>query len=121
MTLINMPPALWDEDIPRTRRSDPDTSHIAADVSQLGLKEAKLRVLELVARHQPVAGSHLNDLYRLEGSRLDWKPLAYDSPRKRAGELADDGFLDVVERSTSDGNHLPEAIYGITEKGRSVL
>jgi len=121
MTDPSLPPMLWDDDTPRARSTDPATSHLAADVSQAGLKEAKLRVLELVRVHQPVAGSHLNEIYRVEAPRCGWKPLAYDSPRKRASELAADGYLEIVDRSTSDGNHLPEAIYGLTEKGRAVL
>jgi hypothetical protein len=115
------PPLFVDDDIPRARRSDPVTSHIAADATQAGLKEAKLRVLTLVAQHQPVAGSHLNDLYRLHGSRMNWKRLAFDSPRKRAGELAADGYLEVAEYAVADGNNLPEAIYRISDKGRTAI
>lgn len=123
MTLTDpsLPPTLWDDDAPRARATDPAQSHIAADVSQAGLKDAKARVLQLVRDHAPVAGSHLNDLYRLAASRLNWKPLAYDSPRKRAGELATEGYLAVVRVGIAEGNHLPEAIYGLTDKGREAL
>jgi len=113
-----MPPPLFvDDDIPRARLSDPVTSHIAADATQTALKEAKVRVLHLVQLHQPVAGSQLNELYRLTASRLNWKPLAFDSPRKRAGELAAEGYIEVAEYAIASGNHLPESIYVLTEKG----
>lgn len=113
-----MPPPLFvDDDIPRARRTDPVTSHIAADATQAGLKEAKRRVLQLVKLHQPVAGSQLNELYRLTAARLNWKPLSFDSPRKRAGELAADGYLHVTEYAIAEGNHLPESIYALTTKG----
>jgi hypothetical protein len=115
------PPLFVDDDTPRARRSDPVTSHIAADATQAGLKEAKLRVLQLVREHEPIAGSQLNDLYRLTASRMDWKPLSFDSPRKRAGELSADGYLEVADYAIAEGNHLPESIYVLTDKGREAL
>ena len=116
-----LPPMLWDDDTPRTRKTDPLTSHVAGDVSQHGLRDAKQRVLQLVSVHAPVTGSELNDLYRLTADRVGWRRLAWDSPRKRASELARDGFLEVVGTQISPGNNLPESAYGITDKGRTAL
>ena len=129
MTITEMIP-LWESDLPqivmlgdtaRTRKSDPLTSHLAGDVSAHGLHDAKRRVLELVKLHAPVTGSEVNDLYRLTADRLGWHRLAWDSPRKRASELARDGFLEVVGTQTAAGNNLPESAYGITDKGRTAI
>ena len=129
MTITEMLP-LWESDVPqivmlgdtaRTRKTDPHTSHLAGDVSAHGLRYAKTRVLELVSVHAPVTGSELNDLYRLTADRVGWRRLAWDSPRKRASELARDGFLEVVGVQTAAGNNLPESAYGITDKGRTAL
>ena len=129
MTITEMIP-LWESDVPqivmlgdtaRTRKTDPHTSHLAGDVSAHGLRDAKTRVLELVSVHAPVTGSELNDLYRLTADRVGWRRLAWDSPRKRASELARDGFLEVVGAQTAAGNNLPESAYGITDKGRTAL
>jgi len=78
-------------------------------------------VLDLVSVHAPVTGSTLNDLYRLSAERLNWRRLAWDSPRKRTAELARDGFLEVVGTQIAAGNNLPESAYGITDKGRTAL
>ena len=118
---LEPPQIVMDDDSARTRKSDPPTSHIAGDVSQRGLHEAKRRVLDLVSMHAPVTGSELNDLYRLSAERLNWRRLAWDSPRKRSSELARDGFLEVVGVQTAAGNNLPESAYGITDKGRTAL
>ena len=129
MTITEMIP-LWESDMPqivmlgdtaRTRKTDPHTSHLAGDVSAHGLRDAKTRVMQLVTMHAPVTGSELNDLYRLTADRLGWPRLGLDSPRKRAGELARDGFLEVVGTQTAAGNNLPESAYGITDKGRTAL
>jgi len=129
MTTLEMIP-LWESDMPqivmvgdtaRTRKSDPLTSHLAGDVSAHGLRDAKQRVLQLVSVHAPVTGSELNDLYRLTADRLGWPRLGLDSPRKRAGELARGGFLEVVGTQTAAGNNLPESAYGIAGKGREAL
>jgi len=129
MTITEMIP-LWESDMPqivmlgdtaRTRKTDPHTSHLAGDVSAHGLRDAKTRVMQLVTMHAPVTGSELNDLYRLTADRVGWPRLGLDSPRKRAGELARDGFLEVVGTRTAAGNNLPESAYGITDKGRTAL
>ena len=129
MTTLEMIP-LWESDMPqivmvgdtaRTRKSDPLTSHLAGDVSAHGLRDAKQRVLQLVSVHAPVTGSELNDLYRLTADRVGWPRLGLDSPRKRAGELARDGFLQVVGTQTAAGNNSPESAYGLTDAGRKAL
>lgn len=106
-------------DGPRVRATDRVQPHMAADRSQFNLKQTKLRVLAIIGRNGPITGSVLNDLYELEASRQGWKQIHRDTPRKRAEELAKDGFLSTTTQ-TSSGNHLPEAIYSLTTKGREV-
>ncbi len=122
MSMDMLPPPLFaDGDFARVRRSDPTTSHIAADVSQRSLKQTKFAVLELVLQEGELVGSEINDLYRLRASRHGWRHIAFDTPRKRAGELAADGYLAVVAERPAEGNHLPESTYAITDKGREML
>lgn len=108
-------------DAPRTRRTDRATSHAAADASQRTMHQTKVRVLIVVNENGPIVGSEINDLYRFRGSRMDWEKVAYDSPRKRAGELAADGYLEVTGTRPAAGNHLEESIYALSEKGRRVV
>ncbi len=119
--LDSLPDIVMADDSARTRKTDPITSHVAGDNSQRNLHESKRRVLELVKVHAPVTGRELNDLYSLAASRLNWKRIHFDSPRRRAGELAKDGYLEVVGTQIADGNNSPEAAYGLTELGREVL
>jgi hypothetical protein len=122
VSIETLPPPLFaDGDFARTRKSDPRTSHIAGDVSQRSLKQTKVAVLELVLQEGELVGSEINDLYRLRASRHGWRQIAFDTPRKRAGELADDGFLEVVDERPAAGNHLPESVYAVTAKGRDAL
>ena len=115
------PPIIINGDTARTRKSDPNTSHIAADVSAVHLHETKRRVLELIAIHGSLVGSEVNDHYRLMASRMNWRRVAWDTPRKRSHELLEDGFLEVAEVRTAVGNNLPERSMRLTEKGKEVL
>ncbi len=115
------PSIFTDDDSARTRRTDPETSHQAGDNSQRNLHESKRRVLELVKVHAPVTGRELNELYDVTAARLNWKRIHFDSPRRRAGELARDGYLEVVGTQVAPGNNSPEAAYGLTDSGRAVL
>lgn len=116
-----VPSIVPDGDTARTRKSDPPTSHVAGDNSQRNLHESKVRILTLVRLHAPVTGRELNELYEVSAARLNWKRIHFDSPRRRAGELARDGFLEVVGTQTAEGNNSPEAAYGLTDLGREAL
>ena len=108
-------------DTPRTRRGDRDNSHIAADASARSIRETKLRVLQIVMQEGPIIGAEINDLYDLRRARNGWREIHVDSPRKRAGELAADGLLEIVGDRVNPANHLPEAEYAITGAGRAAL
>lgn len=118
--MFDLPQIVTEGDTARARRSDPITSHIAADVSKRSMRQTKVAVLEIVLQEGEIVGSELNELYRLRSSRHGWGRIAFDTPRKRAGELADDGYLEVV-RYELGGNNLPESVYSITDKGRAHL
>lgn len=94
------PSMLWD-DTPRTGKHMPESSHKAADRSQRTIKGTAVRVLELVHRAGPLTGAELNELYR-ETWPTGPNRAAYDSPRKRARELTDEGLLNDVSVEGDD-------------------
>lgn len=103
-------------DTARTRRTDPLTSHLAGDRSQETISQVKAIVLELVAYHGPLSGSQLNDLFVLWTDPYEWH-VHFDSPRKRAGELADEGLLVVTNADAKRGT---ERIYSLpSEEARA--
>lgn len=108
---------------PRARTTDPGTSHAAADKSQAGLSKLRMAVLRAVATFQiPPVGSEINDRYALWTKTDHYRfPAAHpDSPRKRAGELADLGYLDVIgKRVGAYGSE--ESIYRVSPEGRRLL
>lgn len=106
---------------PRARKTDKLTSHIAADASQMHMKETKLHILRIVADCGSLVGTQINELYRTYAARENWRRPAWDTPRKRAGELAIDGYLDDTETRIAEGNNLPESVYRLTDKGREAL
>lgn len=114
-----MKPIVSFGDKPRTRRSDPLSSHRAGDVSQPSIPETKVRVMDLLLVHGWLSSSQINDNYQFAASRLGWKRVAYDSPRKRAGELVEDGYLEVIDERLGQYG-VPESVYALTAKGRRV-
>lgn len=97
MTTIHAtrPPIVFD-DTARTRRTDPLSSHVGADKSQRTIEQVKAAVVALVRQEGELSGAELNDLYSLRAARNGWDDCAWDSPRKRAGELAKEGVLIVT-------------------------
>lgn len=105
-------------DSARTGADDPFTSHLAGDVSAANLAVSMMHVLELVQAHGPLVGSELNRRYRDEFNKTEW--VSWDSPRKRAGELADRGLL--VRRPPRIGDGVtPETEYELTLVGLEAL
>ena len=91
-----VPAIVANGDSARARRSDPLTSHEAADRSAHTLTKLRRAVLALVLQEPSSIGSELNAMYELRYARNGWPKAAWDSPRKRAGELAEDGLLLVA-------------------------
>lgn len=81
---------------PRARRTDPTSSHVAADKSGSNLRAVADAVLWLIDHYGPMNGVDLNDRYMSMRRTLQWPVVAYESPRKRAGELVHDGLLVVL-------------------------
>jgi hypothetical protein len=121
LAAADVTPMLWGDDYARTRRTDPVTSHLAGDASQRSMYATKRAVLHLVMQEGEVVGSEINDLYRLRAVREGWGRIAYDTPRKRAGELCQDGYLEVVDTRVADGNSMLESVYAITDRGRHMI
>lgn len=118
--MTRLVPVITPGDKARTRLSDPLTSHHAADVSQPTMRQTKVAVLELIRMQGWLSSSEVNDQYAFACARLGWKRLAWDSPRKRAGELVEDGYLDVVDERPG-ANGVPESVYALTEKGERLV
>ena len=97
-------PTIHPDDTARTRKSDPLTSHAAADRSQAAMKPTKIAVLKLIHQEGALTGEEINDLYLLRWYPHDWPIAKYDTPRKRAGELFADGFLEL--HGERDGGRL---------------
>ena len=90
---LEVRPMIRPNDTARVRRSDPLVSHMAADSSAHTLTKLRLAVLALVRQEPLAVGSELNEMYKIRYIRNGWPKAAWDSPRKRAGELAEDGLL----------------------------
>lgn len=97
-------------DTARARRSDPLPSHVAADKSAATRGRVAVAVLHLVETYGARTGQELNDLYRANRADMGWPVVAFDSPRKRAGELAAAG--DLVVTNPDDPRGTP-AVYDV--------
>ena len=118
---LDPPQIVMAGDSARTRKSDPLTSHIAGDVSSRHMHETKQRVLQIINTHGALVGSEVNEQYVLMAARLNWRRVAWDTPRKRAHELLEDGFLEVESVRTAEGNNLPERAMQLTDAGREAI
>lgn len=115
------PPMIYGNDKPRVRFKDKRSSHAAADRSQKTIEDTRTRVLLLIEKYGALTGKGLNRIYTAEGRRHRWVEIDWDSPRKRAGELADDRLLKVTEGDPAGNGH-PVSVYRLTRKGlREVL
>lgn len=91
---------IWGEDTPRARKTDPAQSQAAADrsaVDRRRIRNAVWAIVKLYGTEQPVTGSMVNDIYAARRESLGWPECHFDSPRKRLGELAAEGVLEVVD------------------------
>lgn len=100
------------DDSPRTRELDPLTSHLAGDRSQTTVHDVREAVEHLFTHVDAATGSALNELYRAMREQHGWPEVHFDSPRKRAGELAADGVLAVENADASRGT---ERIFRLKE------
>lgn len=123
MNTTTVPAITMSGDTARARRTDPVTSHMAADKSGRGLSKLRVAVLRLVGGFEDgLTGSAINGIYQARHTVWgDTYPKCHpDSPRKRAGELAEDGLLDVVEHRTGEYGSA-ESVYRVSPEGRRYL
>jgi hypothetical protein len=113
------PQIVMNRDKARARRSDPDESHAAADKSARNKDGSGRAVLWLVLAHGPLVGSEINEHYRSWYAANGWPRVAWDSPRKRAGELCEDGYLEVVKGSHP--SRAEERLFMVTDAGKAEL
>lgn len=90
-------------DSARTRLTDPLSSHAAGDKSAATRLAVRDAVIVLLAEHGPLNGQQLNDLYELNAARRNWPTVHIDSPRKRAGDLAREGFIVILNADCPRG------------------
>lgn len=81
---------------PRTRLTDPISSHVAGDRSGETREAVADAVVRMLMDNGPMSGADLNKEYAIAQLVYGWPVAAYDSPRKRAGELAREGFIVVL-------------------------
>lgn len=81
-----------------TRESDNVMSHRAADRAAVNRRAVLDKVRYLVETTGPLTGSEINEAYaRLQRLYPDVLPrVAWDTPRKRAGDLAREGLIEYV-------------------------
>jgi len=106
------------------REQDPVTSQAAARDTAVRVRAVREGVLELVLGAGRISASQINAQYeRLRESR-GWARAAHDTPRKRAGELADPHrgllYLAVVDTAIGE-NGRAESVYALTGRGRQHL
>lgn len=98
-------------DTARARRTDPNSSHVAADRSAQTRGQVHEAVVALIREHGPLNGRDLNVAYAEERFFAGWPMVAFDSPRKRAAELVGER-LTIMNPEAIEHRGTP-AIYGI--------
>lgn len=107
-------------DSARTRRNDRLTSHLAGDKSQIDIHEVEAAVLRIVAEQPGIVGTEVNQAYADAQKDRDWPDRAWDSPRKRAGELLAAGLFE--DRGMRPGlNNSPETILHLSAGGQRTI
>jgi hypothetical protein len=105
--------AFLGEDSPRARRSDPMTSHMAADKSASGLSEMKQRILDLFSQLGGMTDSELNKVYLANAEIRGWAPVRHDTPRKRRSDLSSAGLLVSTGETRVNGFGSPEQVWQV--------
>ena len=82
------------EDTSRARRSDPDTSHMAADTSAPQISKLQAIVLGMVAASElGLTDSEIDAQYASRVIAEGWPVVRYETPRRRRSDLAGMGSL----------------------------
>lgn len=116
MTITDTPLSIFDTNVvaplngsgPGARRADPIASHVAADKAEASAGAVKAIILTLIFEAGSMTGQELNDLYRERWEKEGWPQVAYDSPRKRAGDMFRARQLSILnETEWRDGRGEP--------------
>jgi hypothetical protein len=113
-------PQILPDDTARTRLTDRLTSHLAGDKSQVNMTAIEQAVLRMVAERGNAVGTELNVFYSEEWMYRGWPQKAWDSPRKRAGELLDAGLLAEAGTRRGTAGSL-ETLLVLSDAGRRTL
>lgn len=112
-------------DTPRARRSDPEASHIAADVSGRTWSRMKEVVFTIFATVEVygvgLTDSELDEYYARWGSVMGWPSCRYETPRKRRSDLTREGVLEdsgILRPNRFKGL---ETVWVISPDGRRLL
>lgn len=84
---MSAPQIVMGGDTARARRTDPLSSHVAADKSAATRGQVHEAVVALITDFGPMNGQQLNEQYRELRIFRGWPVVAFESPRKRAAEL----------------------------------
>ena len=117
---MTAPQIVMDGDTARTRLTDRLTSHLAGNKSQVNMTAIEQAVLRLVAEKGNLVGTELNVLYSEQWVFRGWPQKAWDSPRKRAGELLEAGLLTDAGARRGTANSL-ETLLVLSDSGRRTL
>ena len=106
------------------REQDPVTSQAAARDTAVRVRAVREGVLELVCLYRRISSSQINVQYEQRREGYGWARAAHDTPRKRAGEMADPKrglfYLAVVDTAIGE-NGRAESVYALTDRGRQHL
>lgn len=114
---MNDEPTFFDEGgkvLAFARRTDPDTSHEAAEQITPMVRALQIAVLEYAARCVPLGFTDpaMNEHFGVTSSTY----------RTRRAELVDMGMIaDTGERRSLNGARRKHAVWTITDKGRALL
>src|SRR5690554_637736 len=86
------PPMIFGDE-PRTRRTDPLTSHMAGDKTAATLTQVQSVVLAIFKARGNLTDSELNTHYELLWATNDWPEQHPDSPRRRRSQLTARGLI----------------------------
>lgn len=103
---------LWD-DSPRVRESDPETSHMAADLSQQSVKSVRERVLDILTQCGPLAAFEVCAVYAKRAEFFGWRKVTHESPRKRLSDLKTDGLVFETGTTRTNGEGSPEVVVAV--------
>lgn len=108
-------PLFVNNDVPRVRKSDPITSHMAADSNRNRMR-VEDRVFWILAE-APLTDHELTAVYE---KKYGFEGIHPDSPRKRRSDLLDKGIVYATDELRTIPPHGPSRVWatGGSELGR---